>query len=117
MLRLLLLSALAVGLVLAHKGDDDDDHQGGLGHVFGDVASPVIVANGLRIIGLAKKLERVKEKLKKAEEVDPQRFLNNLRVRVDDLEGKLTLAAIFSSDRTFEVYKPSFDNWSSSIII
>lgn len=87
MLRLLLLSALAVGLVLAHKGDDDDDHQRGLGDVFGDVASPVMVANGLRIISLAKKLERVKDKLKKAEQVDPKRFLDNLRVRVSELEG------------------------------
>lgn len=95
MLRLLLLSALAVGLVLAHKGDDDGDHQGGLGNVFGDVASPAMVANGLRIIGLAKKLQRVKEKLKKAEQVDPKRFLNNLRVRVSELEGKLS-ASVFS---------------------
>lgn len=103
MWRLLILSAvLSIGLSLADDkptqlpaksgGDDhddhDDDHRGGLlGKVFGDVINPRLAANALRIVGLTKKLEQIKEKLHEAEKIDPEHFLNDLDARISHLEG------------------------------
>lgn len=78
-----LLAVLVVGLVAA-----EDAPTGGLfGGRLAGIAEPRLASNAIRIVQLEKHIEKLKQRIKEAEHVDPQRFVNDLNARLDHLEG------------------------------
>jgi len=80
----IILSVLLLGLVEAEE-------QGGVGGVFGGrlagIVEPRLASNAIRIVQLEKHIEKLRTRIEEAEHVDPERFVNDLRARLDHIEG------------------------------
>jgi len=77
------LAVLLVGLVAAEEGQQS----GIFGGRLAGIVEPRLAANAIRIVQLEKHIEKLKHRIEEAEHVDPERFLNDIKARLDTLEG------------------------------
>lgn len=85
--KIVLSILIASGLAVA-----EEDPSGGGSLLAGrlqGIAEPRLASNILRIYQLEKQVERLRERIKEAETVDPEKFLDELDARLTTLEGIL----------------------------
>nr|4U8U_N Chain N, Linker L2 [Glossoscolex paulistus]4U8U_c Chain c, Linker L2 [Glossoscolex paulistus]4U8U_r Chain r, Linker L2 [Glossoscolex paulistus] len=58
-----------------------------ISRLFAEQLDPRLAANGLRLIGLERKLKALKARLHEAEKIDPEGFIKELDARVSHVEG------------------------------
>jgi len=77
------LAGLVVGLAVAEEGQS-----GGLfGGRLSGIVEPRLASNAIRIVQLEKHIEKLKNRIEEAEHVDPAKFVNDLKARLDQIEG------------------------------
>jgi len=88
-MRTALLSIALVVLVGQCWADDDKEETNGgiFGGRFAGALEPRLAANALRIYDLEQHIEKLKTRIEEAEQADPQRFFNDIKYRLDTLEG------------------------------
>lgn len=90
-MKSILLSLALVALFGQGRAEESEQAPAVGGGLFGGrlqgVIEPRLAANAIRIHDLEEHIEKLKTKIEEAKHADPQRFINDLKARLTELEG------------------------------